>query len=124
MLTGKAVITTEYCVSAWSPGIWAVIAACLGTIMVPFVHETSYWKLQPLEDGGDQETTALGGTSLVRVGDAGAPGQALAHNTTQKRVDIAQIAHSKVFTCNFTEATLQRAGEYPVHLIKVVYVSW
>ena len=55
MLTGKAVITTEYCVSARSPGISAVVPDCLEIMMVPFVHETSYMKLHPLADGGDQD---------------------------------------------------------------------
>ena len=38
-------------------------------------------KLQPLEDGDDQDTVAVGGTPLERLGDGGAPGQAAEYNT-------------------------------------------
>ena len=68
-----------YSVSAWSPGICAVVSGCLVTMMLPFVQETSYVYLQaPLADGGDQETTALGGTLLTREGASGGPGQTVA----------------------------------------------
>ena len=43
--------------------------------MVPFGHETSYMKLHPLADGGDQDREAVGGMLLTSVGDFGGPGQ-------------------------------------------------
>ena len=55
--------------------------ACLGALLFPLVYATSYVKLQPLEDGDDQDTVAVGGTPLERLGDAGAPGQAAEYNT-------------------------------------------
>ena len=55
--------------------------ASLGTMLLPLVCATLYVKLQPLEDGDDQDTVAVGGTPLERLGDAGAPGQAAEYNT-------------------------------------------
>ena len=55
--------------------------ASLGTMLLPLVYATSYVKLQPLEDGDGQDTVAVGGTPLERLGDAGAPGQAAEYNT-------------------------------------------
>ena len=78
LLGYAAVITTVYCVSAWSPGICAVVSACLGRMTLPFVQETIYSMFKaPLADGGDQERSALGGTSLTTIGASGAPGQSV-----------------------------------------------
>ena len=52
--------------------------ACLGTMMVPFGHETWYTMVQsPVSDGGAQDRVALGGMLLIIVGASGAPGQAV-----------------------------------------------
>ena len=65
-----------YSVSVWSPGICPVLPACLETMTLPFVQETSYLYLQaPLADGGDQERVTLGGILLLSVGASGGPGQ-------------------------------------------------
>ena len=40
VLSGYTVTTTVYCVSGWSPGNCPVVPACLGTMTLPFVHET------------------------------------------------------------------------------------
>ena len=73
-----------YSVSAWSPGICPVVPACLGTMTLPFVQETSYSMLKvPLADGGDQVRSALGGTLLTRAGASGGPGQAVIYRNTQ-----------------------------------------
>ena len=45
-------------------------------------------KLQPIEDGDDQDTVAVGGTPLERLGDAGAPGQAAEYHT-----QLTEIKH-------------------------------
>ena len=53
-------------------------SACLATMTLPFVQETSYVYFQaPLADGGDQERSALGGILPPRVGASGGPGQAV-----------------------------------------------
>ena len=73
-----------YCVSALSPGICPVVSACLGTMTLPFVKDTSYVYLQaPLAGGGDQERSTLGGMLLLSVGASGGPGQAATWNNIQ-----------------------------------------
>ena len=50
--------------------------ACLGTMMVPFGHETSYVKIQaPMADGRDQDRLATGGIKLPGIGASEGPGQ-------------------------------------------------
>ena len=84
VLSGWAVISTVYCVSAWSPAISPVVTSSLGTMTLPFVQVTSYVYLQaPLAGGGDQERLTLGGILPSRVGASGGPGQAVAWNNTQ-----------------------------------------
>ena len=41
VLLGYAVTTTVYCVSTWSPCNCPVVPACLGTMTLPFAHETT-----------------------------------------------------------------------------------
>ena len=54
-------------------------------MLLPLVILTSYVKLQPLEDGDDQDRVAVGGTPLERLGDAGAPGQAEQRNKNKQQ---------------------------------------
>ena len=84
-----------YCVSAWSAVICPVVPACLVTMTLPFVQETAYVYLQaPLADGGDQERVGLGGTSLARDGVSGSPGQTVARNNTQGKINITLSLHT------------------------------
>ena len=64
------------------------MADCLGAMLLPLVYVTSYVKLQPIEDGDDHDTVAVGGTPLERLGDAGAPGQAAEYNA-----QLTEIKH-------------------------------
>ena len=57
-----------------------------GTMLFPLVILTSYVKLQPLADGGDQDRVAVEGASLTMLGDAGAPGRAVQHNKMRKYI--------------------------------------
>ena len=55
--------------------------ACLGTMMVPFGHETSYVKIQaPMAGGGDQDKAIVGGMLSTRATATAAPGQAVQRN--------------------------------------------
>ena len=67
-----------------------MVPDCLGTMLFPLVILTSYVKLQPLEDGDDQDRVAVGGTSLTTLGDAGAPGQAVQHNKNKNYIATTQ----------------------------------
>ena len=65
-----------------------MVPACLGTMMVPFGHDTSYVKYQiSLPDGGDQDKSAVGGALSTRTSATVAPGQAVQNNYIQDSVN-------------------------------------
>ena len=54
--------------------------ACLGTMMVPFGHETSYVMIQaPMADGGYQDKALVGGATITMAAVTGPSGQAVQH---------------------------------------------
>ena len=102
-----------YCVSAWSSVICPVVPACLGTMTLPFVQETSYSMLKPpLADGGDQARMAIGGMPLTRVSASGGPGQSVACNNTQAH-------HSSLGVCDYQNMWYHDFADYCLESITI-----
>ena len=63
--------------------------ACLGVMLVPFGHETSYVKIQaPMADGGDQDKAIVGGVLLTMINATGAPGQSEQQSEKGSRIHM------------------------------------